>query len=58
MNIPNEMELKQEYIDIVHEIEETIWSKIESIRPNIPKNSSMASDCAKLRNELRAYEKS
>lgn len=37
MNIPNEMELKQEYIDIVHEIEETIWSKIESIRPNIPK---------------------
>ena len=58
MNIQNEMELKQEYIDIMHEIQEMIWSKIESIGPSIPENSSMASGFAKLRNELRAYEKS
>lgn len=36
MNIPNEMELKQEYIDIVHEIEETIWSKIEKYKAEHP----------------------
>ena len=58
MNIQNEMELRQEYIDTMHEIEEMIWSKIESIGPSIPKNSSMALGFTKLRNELRAYEKS